>query len=162
MGACRVVTLDALRNIRAVYNTSNPGLSAALDIALDASDNLIISDWNRNRVIKLSTINNSVLLVYNVSSITNPTLCSSRGVATDSTDNVYISYAGSSRVVKMGPVGNVLMMYSSPFPTAVVADSSGNLLLNSATGDVVYTVNSSSSSSHNAHFVYNTTTTPWG
>jgi streptogramin lyase len=149
-----VFKLDALSNIQAVYNTSNPRIGPSVRIALDSSDNLYISDPSYQRVIKLDASNN-LLAVYNT---TNPKLTANRGVALDSSGNVYITDLLNNRVVQMGPGNNVLMTYNTSTPNAVALDSKGNLVTTSAYGNVVFTRNSSS----NVLLVYNTTNTPWG
>jgi len=67
----RVVKLDPQGNVLAIYNTSNPKLSAPVGVVIDNDGNLLIADMYNRRLVKLAP-DNTQLLVEQFNSTTSP------------------------------------------------------------------------------------------
>ena len=133
---------------------TNASLYYPYGIAVDASGNLFIADYNNNRIRKvnpngiITTVAGNGSLGYSSDggAATNASLNWPSGVAVDASGNLFIADTGNNRIRKVDPTGMITTVagngssgYSGDgglatnaslvFPSGVAVDASGNLFI---------------------------------
>jgi len=117
---------------------TNASLSYPSGVAVDASGNLYIADYDNNLIEKVST--NGIIMVVAGgganypsagSAATNASLSYPSGVAVDGSSNFYIADSGNNLVEKVGANGIITTVLGSGLsePSDVALDASGNLYI---------------------------------
>lgn len=136
-GNNRVVRVDPGTGAASVLATPGFTLSAARGIAVDASDNVFISD--ANRILKLTSYGSaSVLVTTSGTSLSG--LSQPMGLAVDTYGSLYIADYNNNRVVKVtaGGVGSVVNTVSLTWPIEVAVSNDGTLYISDSQ---LYTAN---------------------
>lgn len=123
---------------------TNAEFSAPIGIAIDQSDNLFVSDFNNNRIRKITqSFSTSTFAGNGISSVLNAPYCS----VFDTLGNLYVSESGNNRISKITPNGSISTFAGSSVagffdatgiiaqfkdPRGITIDSLGNLYVSDA------------------------------
>jgi sugar lactone lactonase YvrE len=145
---------------------TNAGMNEVVGVALDASGNLFVCDFNNNRIREVST--NGVITTVAGNGIkgysgdggaaTNASLNNPNDVAIDGSGNLFIADWGNQRIRKVNTNGTITLFAgngangytgnggpatnaSLSYPVGVAADASGNLFIADAGNAVIRKVN---------------------
>jgi len=115
-------------------SSAAPGGFAPNFVALDASNNLYVTDGRRNRVVKF-TAGGAYLSQWGSSGNSNAQFYNPDGIAVDGSNNVYVADRSTSRIQKFDSNGNYQTQWGTPgsdngrfyYPLGIAVDSSNNV-----------------------------------
>ena len=99
------------------------GFNSAMDVAIDASGNVLVADADYYGTIK--SISPSGIVSTIASGFSSPS-----GVAVDAARNIFVSDTGNNAVKKISPAGDVIILATGfNYPRGLAVDAAGNVLV---------------------------------
>ena len=113
-------TCSLISHVAATQTTIGSGLNSPYGVAVDASGNVYVADYNNNRVQKVTPTGTQTTIG---SGFSNPV-----GVAVDASGNVYVADVGNNQLEKVTTTGTQTTIGSGfSLPYGVAVDASGNV-----------------------------------
>jgi streptogramin lyase len=116
------------------FGSGNSQFSYPVDITVDPSMNIYVTDSLNNRIQKFDSVGNYITQ-FGVSGFGNGEFNSPQGVSSDSIGNIYVADSSNNRIQKFDSLGNFILKFgfwgsgygNFNYPSDVTTDSIGNI-----------------------------------
>lgn len=106
-----VVELDANFKMVRSFIPKNPELKKPFGVAVDSENNILVSDFGSDRILKINRFN-LVVKTYGYKGIGEGALLGPKYIAVDKYDNVYVIDSGNKRINKYSKDGNIIFSFA--------------------------------------------------